>query len=211
MTTTAGLDARAAVAAECHELAALLADGPADLWDSPSLCAGWRVREVVAHLTMPGRYSSARFLRELVRSGGRFDRMSDRCARRDAALDPRELVSALTSQPLMDWTPPGGGFEGALTHAVIHGLDITVPNGIPRRVPAERLTVVLEALTQTRSLKHFGLRLDGIGLRATDLDWSFGSGAVVQGAGQDLALALCGRAVGHERLTGGEHARLGTG
>lgn len=31
----------------------LLADLDEAGWDHPSLCAGWRVREVVAHMTMP--------------------------------------------------------------------------------------------------------------------------------------------------------------
>ena len=31
------------------------AAGPA-VWDAPSLCEGWRTREVVAHMTMPARY-----------------------------------------------------------------------------------------------------------------------------------------------------------
>jgi uncharacterized protein (TIGR03083 family) len=53
-------------------------------WDAPSLCSGWRVREVVAHMTMPFRYPAPRFLAELVRSRGNFARMSDRVARRDA-------------------------------------------------------------------------------------------------------------------------------
>jgi uncharacterized protein (TIGR03083 family) len=210
VTTTSGLDAGVAVAEELDELVALLAQAPAEVWDSMSLCSGWRVREVVAHMTMPGRYSSARFLLELARSRGRFNQMADRCARRDAGLEPGELLSALTSRRMKDWTPPGGGFEGALTHAVIHGLDITVPAGLSRRVPVERLALVLDGLTQGKSLKHFGLGIDGVQLRATDMDWSFGSGAAVAGEGQDLALALCGRRVGTDRLTGPGTGRLTT-
>lgn len=30
-------------------------------------------------------------------------------------------------------------------------------------------------------------------LQATDMDWQFGSGTLVTGSGQDLALALCKR------------------
>jgi len=38
-------------------LADLLESLP-DGWDTPSLCAGWRVRAVVAHMTVPIRYST---------------------------------------------------------------------------------------------------------------------------------------------------------
>src|SRR3954453_21202416 len=53
-------------------------------WNAPSLCSGWRVREVVAHMTMPLRISALRFAGEMARSRGDFARMADRVARRDA-------------------------------------------------------------------------------------------------------------------------------
>src|SRR5512140_2720614 len=114
------------IAAERAELAEVLTGLPAAGWDDPTLCAGWRVREVVAHITMPFRYSRGRFAFELARSRGAFNVIADRCARRDAAvMSPDELVAALRSNASDPWKPPGGGYAGALTHDVIHGLDIT--------------------------------------------------------------------------------------
>ncbi len=49
-------DLRPLVAAAYLELADLLDEAPESAWDTPSLCEGWRVREVVAHMTMPARY-----------------------------------------------------------------------------------------------------------------------------------------------------------
>src|SRR5580693_4456496 len=60
------------IAAQRGELAAVLDALPVSGWDEPTLCAGWRVREVVAHVTMPFRYSGGRFVVELARSRGRF-------------------------------------------------------------------------------------------------------------------------------------------
>jgi uncharacterized protein (TIGR03083 family) len=191
-----------AVAAERRELAAVLGGLPPGAWDEPSLCDGWRVREVVAHLTMPFRYSAARFAFEVARSRGNFNRMADRCARRDAAASAAELTAALRDNAEHPWKPPGGGLAGALTHDVIHGLDITVALGIERAVPADRLAVVLDSITSARSLKFFGARLAGIQLRATDTDWSFGSGTPVTGAAQDLALVVCGRRLPPGRVDG---------
>ena len=37
------------IAAQRAELAEVLAGLPAPSWDEPTLCAGWRVREAVAH------------------------------------------------------------------------------------------------------------------------------------------------------------------
>jgi uncharacterized protein (TIGR03083 family) len=207
-STTAEREVRAMIAAERRDLAGVFGGLPDRSWDLPTLCAGWRVREVVAHMTMPFRYSTPRFITELVRSGGRFHRMADRCARRDAAIDADELVSALRDNATYPWKPPGGGFEGALTHDVIHGLDITVPLGIGRRVPDERLRTVLSGLSTPKTLKYFGAGLDGVELRADDLDWSFGSGTPLSGAAQDLVLVLCGRRLPAGLLHGEPSARF---
>ena len=198
-------DLAALIAAERRELAGLLAGLPPLAWEQPSLCAGWRVREVVAHMTMPFRYSTPRFAFELARSRGNFARMADRCARRDAAAPLAELTAALADNAEYPWRPPGGGLTGALTHDVIHGLDITVALGIDRTVPASRMRVVLDSVTTAASLKHFGTSLAGVSLRADDLDWSAGSGRPVTRSAQDLALAIAGRRRPAGRLTGADN------
>ncbi len=199
----------AQIAAERRELARVLSDLPSLAWDADTLCAGWRVREVVAHMTMPFRYSAARFAAELARSGGRFDLMSDRVARRDAAaVSAADLLSVLQANATHPWKPPGGGYVGALTHDVIHGLDITVPLGIGRRVPEGRLRAVLDAIAAPKARKHFGTDLSGVQLRAEDIDWVSGSGQQLSGAAQDLALVLCGRKLPPGRLHGEPAARF---
>jgi uncharacterized protein (TIGR03083 family) len=204
VTAPADTDLSRAIAAERRDLAAVLAALPEQAWDTPSLCAGWRVREVVAHMTMPFRYSGRRFIAELARSGGNFSAMSDRCARRDAAAPAADLLAALRDNAEHPWQPPGGGLTGALSHDVIHGLDFTVPLGVGRTVPAEHLTPVLQSVTG-RALKHFGTDLSGVELRATDLDWGFGAGQVLAGRAQDLLLVIAGRSLPTGHLTG-EHA-----
>jgi uncharacterized protein (TIGR03083 family) len=196
------------IAAERRELAEVLAGLPPASWDSPTLCAGWRVREVVAHITMPFRYPLPRFAFEMIRSRGNFNRMADRCARRDGAAPPGELASALRDSERNPWKPPGGGYQGALSHDVIHGLDITVALGLGRRVPADRLRIVLAGITAAKSVRFFGTDLDGIELRADDLDWSLGSGTPVSGSAQDLALLVCGRKLPPGRLHGEPSARF---
>ena len=205
---TKNADLTGSIAAERRDLAVILAGLPPEAWDSPTLCAGWRVRDVVAHITMPFRYRPARFALEMIRSRGSFNRMADRCARRDGTGPPAELAAALRDNERNPWKPPGGGYEGALTHDVIHGLDITVALGLGRRIPEDRLRMVLASVTGPRSRKFFGTDLDGIALRAEDLDWSFGSGVPVSGQAQDLALVLCGRTLPPGHLHGEPSARF---
>jgi uncharacterized protein (TIGR03083 family) len=191
-----------AVAAEFRSLADLLDAASAAQWDTASLCAGWRVREVVAHMTMAARYSEEQFMAELKRCGFDFTRLSNEIAARDASLPTDELIKNLRSEVMQRWAPPGGGYHGALNHVVIHGLDVTVPLGAARLAPDQTIRVILDDLTQGDVNARFGIDIAGRHLQATDLDWSFGQGAVLRGPAADLALVICGRSVPPGRLEG---------
>ena len=195
-------DLQPAVAAEFLALADLLASAAEAQWDTPSLCADWRVREVVAHMTMAARYSEEEFMAELSRCEFDFGRLSNEVADRDAKLATSELVANLRSDVMQHWTPPGGGYHGALNHVVIHGLDVTVPLGVPRRPPDATIRVVLDNLTRGGVHQHFGTSIEGRSLQAVDLDWSYGSGPALRGAAGDLAVTLCGRALPAGRIQG---------
>jgi uncharacterized protein (TIGR03083 family) len=190
------------VAAEFVALADLLDSATDAQWDTPSLCAGWRVREVIAHMTMAARYPEDKFMAELRRCDFDFGRLSNEIASRDAALPSAELVANLRSDVMQHWTPPGGGYHGALNHVVVHGLDVTVPLGVPRRSPDSTIRVVLDDLTTGGIHERFGMGIDGRTLLATDIDWSYGSGPPLRGTAEDLALVLCGRTVPAGRIEG---------
>nr|WP_149179226.1 maleylpyruvate isomerase family mycothiol-dependent enzyme [Streptomyces sp. TRM49041] len=199
---------RAAIAAERREFAELLDALPAEKWDAPSLCGGWRVREVAAHMTMGFRYSLPKMARELVRARGSLDRMTDHCARADAAAhSTAELAAFLRDNAHHPWKPPVGGIAAALGHDVIHGLDITVALGMDRRVPEDRLRVLLGTVTP-RTARFFKADLGGVRLRATDLDWSYGTGAPLSGTAQDLLLLAYGRRLPAGHLEGEHQTRF---
>jgi uncharacterized protein (TIGR03083 family) len=196
------------IRAERTALAAMLAELPPSQWSAPTLCEGWRVSEVVAHMTMPFRMSAPRFFLSLARSRFRFDAMADRVARRDAAsMSPADLLTALRDNVDHPWSPPGGGPVGALSHDVIHGLDISVALGLERRPPADRVGLVLSHMRE-RNVRFFGVDLSGVRLEATDLDWSFGSGEPVRGTAQDLLLVICGRRLPADLLSGSPASRF---
>jgi uncharacterized protein (TIGR03083 family) len=194
-------EVQAAVASTYLALAELFDGAPDTRWDASSLCAGWRVREVIAHVTMPARYSGEAFMAELERCAFDFTRFSNEVASRDAQLPAEELVANLRADGLHHWTPPGGGLPGALNHVVIHGLDVTVPLGVTRCCPDDALRAVLDQLAQGGH-ENFGIALAQRRLEATDMDWSYGSGEPLRGSAEDLALTLCGRAVPEGRLQG---------
>ena len=180
-------DVRTWVARTYQGLADLLS---AANWDAPSLCAGWQVRHVVAHVTMPARLTPAHFGAELAAAHGDFGVLSDTVAARDADLPTADLLAALRSPLLHGWQPPGGGAAGALDHAVVHSLDVTLALGAPPTAPAPALSAVLDQLADGTV---FGLDLTGVRLEATDGDWASGAGDVVRADGGALVALLAGR------------------
>src|SRR5262249_10853383 len=188
-------------------LAHLLEALPAERWDTASLCEGWRVREVVAHLTMPARYGEDPFMAGLADDEFDFTRLSNRIAHRDAQLPTAELVHNLRDQVLHEWTPPGGGTHGALNHVVIHSLDITVPLRA-RRLPSDAsLRIVLDDLTAGGGHANFGTEIHGRRLHANDIGWSYGSGSELSGPAPDLALHIGGRTIPENPLRGAPLSR----
>lgn len=182
-----------ATADERRRLADLYADLTPDQWSAPSLCAGWRVREVLAHVTMPYRHSSLRVLRGIAAARGDFNRFADRLAREDTArLSDVDLLASLRANVTHPWRPPAGGQAGALSHDVIHGLDVTEALGL-ERVPADRVKLVVDG-AGPRAMSYFGTDLTGQRLVATDTDLVVGEGPeVVELPAVDLLLRVTGR------------------
>lgn len=177
--------------AERRRLADLLAGLEPKQWAADSLCAGWRVREVVAHITMPFRTKPVPFVIGMVRAGFKFDRYADRLAHRDtASMTDDQLLSSLRDNITHPWRPPGGGQVGALSHDVIHGLDLTEPLGLPA-APPSRIALVLGSVGP-RNLRYFGTRLDHRFV-ATDADISLGSGPELRLPAKEILLRIAAR------------------
>lgn len=174
-------------------LVGLLDELDPNQWSVPSLCAGWRVREVVAHMTMAYRHRGVRFFLGLARSGFRFNEFADRLAREDTStLTDGALLASLRNNIRNPWKPPGGGRIGALSHDVIHGLDITEPLGLPP-APAERIKLVVEQAGE-KNLAYFGTDLTGARLIAEDADLSVGTGPrEVKTSAREILLTVTAR------------------
>ena len=196
-------DLQALVGPQLSALADLLderarsSERPDTIADAETMCAGWSVRHVVAHMTMAARYDGPAFMAELSAVDGDFDRLSRTIADRDARRPFDELLDDLRSDTMARWAPPGGGPTGALTHAVIHSADITFPNTLPRSSSDDATLIVLDSLADGIAGRQFRVDVGDRTLRATDLAWSVGDGAeVVSRPASELVALLAGRAVG---------------
>ena len=177
-----------------NRLADLLESGSPEAWDAPSLCEKWLVRHVVAHVTMPARLTPEQFGAEMAAAGGDFGVLSDTVAERDGAMPVADLLAQLRSQALHEWQPPGGGSAGAINHAVIHSLDVTIALDQPAAAPRQAITTVLDQLTRGTA-DWFGVDLTDVRLEASDSDWSWGSGRVISAESGPLVALLSGRAI----------------
>jgi uncharacterized protein (TIGR03083 family) len=199
------VDKRAVAAAVDHErqtLANLIAGLSADEWATPSLCAEWTVRDVVAHLTLSG-IGPLRVTGELIRYGGSLSRTSRETARRRAAATPKPaLVELLRGMVGNRRHPIGTNYVDPLADVLVHGQDIAVPLGIERAMPVESAVVSAERVATKGYWFWARRRLRGLRLEAADADWAHGDGAIVRGPIAVLLMVLTGRRARLDELSG---------
>ena len=84
------------IAWQRRELADLLDDLSDAEWETPSLCAGWRVRDVAAHVALaPQAASIWAMTADAVRAKGRFHRLNHDSSVRHAQRPVTDLVEEL--------------------------------------------------------------------------------------------------------------------
>lgn len=185
--------------AEREDLVAFLAGLTPEQWDAPSLCTGWRVRDVVAHMFSYEDLGKLGLLKRFAK--GRVIRANQVGVDESATLTPDQLLTFVRHH----LTPRGltAGFGGmiALVDGTIHHQDIRRPLGLPREIPQDRLHRVLDAALTNPRLRAKP-RIRGLSLRATDIDWKAGAGPEVSGTGEALLMAIAGRPSVLAELTG---------
>ncbi len=160
-------------------------------WMSPSLCEGWRVRDVAAHLTH-SHMGLARIAAEAVRSAFRFDPMIRRLALEDSRTQP-QIVAALRAMVGSRRKVPGTSDRDPLMDVLVHGQDIAVPLGIARPMPVEAAVEVADHLWRMRFPMKPAERVKGIRLVATDADFAVGQGRELSAPIRDIVMILAGR------------------
>ncbi|GAA0925747.1 maleylpyruvate isomerase family mycothiol-dependent enzyme [Pseudonocardia zijingensis] len=187
--------------AERGDLADLLATLTPAQWEAPSLCAGWRVRDVVAHVFSYDELGPAALVGRFLRGGILLRRVNavGVAAHTEHSTEDLLALARRHQQPRGLTTAFGG--KVALTDATIHHQDIRRPLGLPRDIPPDRLHVVLDFALTAPPLGA-AKRIRGLTLVATDLDWTAGTGPVVEGPAEALLMALAGRPGVVGELTG---------
>lgn len=172
-------------------IADLLEGLDAEQWAAPSLCEGWRVRDVAAHLTH-SHMAPARMIVEAVRSGFRFDPMIRRLGREDRR-SQAEIVAALRGMVGSRKRVPGTSIQQPLIELLVHGQDIAVPLGIDLPMPVDAAVEAANRLCGMTFPIDAARRLRDVRLVATDADFETGRGREVRAPIRDLVMILAGR------------------
>ncbi|KAB2390441.1 maleylpyruvate isomerase family mycothiol-dependent enzyme [Actinomadura montaniterrae] len=179
-----------------------------DQWRAPTLCAGWTVRELAGHLGYGPRARLGDVLVQAVRAGGGFDRMIDATARREAAKPPAELVEGLRAAVGSRRLAPSQTIRNALLDILVHAQDLAIPLGLDHPMPVHAARVAADDAWRHRFPFHARRRLHGLHLEATDVSWTAGAGAKVEGPIFALLLLLTGRYAALDLLAGPGLRRL---
>lgn len=174
-------------------------------WRTPSLCAGWTVREVCAHLIPPeGGFKVLPLVWDVVRFRGDLARMVDSTAREGARRPTAELVGSLRERAGERLKAPVVGPHGPMVDTAIHLRDAARPLGLATSPPSEDWRLVLDFLLTGPAERGFvGIgRTKGVRFEATDIDWSRGDGQLVRGSAEALALGIAGRDAVYDELEG---------
>ena len=194
---------------ERRDLRRFLIELTPEQWAQDSLCAGWSVRDVVAHLTGWDNlllYRSRRdhlgallrFTKIYMRSFGSMDRLNHRIQAQVGDLETQELLLhfAADDGSELKWLFDGTNPAAHLAEYVIHHQDIRRALQRPRTIPSERLLAALDGITKLPGVRWKAwLSLRRRRWEATDVGWGRGHGRITSCPAEEILMGLAGRAI----------------
>lgn len=191
-------------------LAALLGDLSDEEWVVPSLCEGWTVRDVAAHVMRSATVTPLEMAVALVRFRGRYNTLVAEDARRAARRPVSELVAEFERHDGSRRRPFGTSVVDPLLDVLVHSQDIAIPLGRAHPLPVAPAVVAARRAHRLGFLFTDAARRRHVEIRATDAEFAVGSGPLVEGPIRAVLLLLTGRTAaalpglrgpGLERLT----------
>jgi uncharacterized protein (TIGR03083 family) len=184
-------------------LADLLEGLTDEQWNAASLCDGWRIKDVAAHVALaPQPPSPWTMVIKGIRAGGRFHKLNHDYSVRHAERPGVDLVSELREHAASRRLPQVTDVRNILFDILVHGQDIAIPLGIEREMPKDAARAGVERVWTMgwpfgvkRCFKEFRYV-------ATDVEWRAGHGPEVTGPVAGLLLVLTGRPAALSRLSG---------
>ena len=197
-----------AIEQERLSLAELLDTLSDEEWNAASLCDGWRVKDVAAHIALaPQPLSPGRLVVEGIRAGGRFHNANHDISARYAE-SGADLVAQIRDHAASRRLAKVTTYRNTLFDILVHGQDIAISLGRERQMARDAAAAGAERVWTMGWPFWAKRRYKGLRFVATDLDWAAGSGLVVAGPIDAVLLMLTGRSVALPRLSGPGHDEL---
>jgi uncharacterized protein (TIGR03083 family) len=173
-------------------------------WRKPSLCAGWVVQDVVAHMTATAYTTQGSFFKNFLLSGFNFNRMVAKdITTYSANKTPQQMLVTYGTRRQSRQHPPGPT-TAMLGECVVHSEDIFRALGSYSEHPVDHLLATANFYAKNTLLVPGKKRIAGISLRATDTEWQGGTAGSPEVSGPLVALimAMAGRKAVLEDLEG---------
>ena len=183
-------------------LADLLETLTPEEWEHPSLCEGWSVRDVAAHVISAPAARVGQLAVALVRARGSFNRAAHDETQRLSVRPTDRIVADYRRLAESRRLAPGTNHKHALLDVLVHTQDIAIPLGRHHEMPVEAARASAEAFRKNLFPFNARRRLAGCRLEATDTDWAAGAGALVRGPIAALLLLITGRPASLTELSG---------
>jgi uncharacterized protein (TIGR03083 family) len=179
-------------------------------WNSPSLCAQWSIRDVLAHLTAgaEGAFGVGAIVRGMLHHSFNYNHWVAADGRARGQQDPAVVLMALRNAAANRKASPGARPVKGLMHVLIHGQDMCRPLGIARDLPEAHLVAVADFVKDDVHVFGAKKHIAGLKLTATDADWSHGAGPEVAGPAEALVMMMAGRSAALDDLSGEGTASL---
>ncbi len=190
--------------AERAALARTLAELPDEGWSHATLCTGWTVHDVAAHvISTPqigwgdvaamsarnlGRGYNTMIYREVKRLGARETRESILADFEKYAASTHHVPTTTSIEPLID--------------ALLHHQDIVRPLGLTHAMDPEAAVVAADRVCRLSFLMGTRRMLRSVRMVATDADWTRGAGPTITGPIQELLMIASGRQPDRSLVTG---------
>jgi uncharacterized protein (TIGR03083 family) len=174
-------------------IAGLLESLSPEEWDAPSLCRGWRVRDVAGHVAVVPTITTWKMLAIAPRA--RFDpnRINTVIATQEGCRRPEEIITLLRQRAGERRTAKVLDTRNSLFDVIVHSQDIALPLGRDMQVPVAFTRRGLQRVWEMGWPFNARKKLGAFTLRATDTDWRVGEGPQVTGPALALLLLLTGR------------------
>ncbi|MCZ4500404.1 MAG: hypothetical protein JWQ74_2959 [Marmoricola sp.] len=198
------------VAAERGALADDLEGLSNEQWQQKSLCQSWTIEQTLAHMTATAHLTPAAFLGAFAKAGFSFDKFATAQIKKHMGAVNTDTLAGFRSIQHSTKSPPGPKASW-LGEAIVHAEDIRRPLGIPHTYDSAALLEVADFYQGSNALIGTKSRIAGLALHATDMSWDHGTGEDVAGPMISLLMAMTGRAVACDDLTGAGVEKLRAG